>query len=362
MQKQDRKNMIFFGLGTIGRDMFYALISNALIYYLSNILNLPLHIYIATSIVFTVLRVIDALNDPIMGLLIDNARWGKGRSKFKPPMLIGAIVSAVAYMFIFTDFGLRDYRFVIIFAIAYLIWDIFYGLNDIAYWSMLPALSTNQKVREKIGAFARICANVGMFIVMVGWQPVTEALGGDSRAWFIVALIVSIAIIAFQLFTIFGVKERQVATLDAEKTSFKDLLYILKNNDQLFWTMIAMCLFSIGYVTTTAMSIYYVEYVYGDANTYPILALVVGLSQIFALSIFPLLSKRLNRKSMFRLSIILMTIGYVLFFFADVSLVLIIVAALLLFVGEAFTQLLMLMLLSDTVEYGQWKLGRRPVS
>ena len=79
MNKLDRRNMIFFGLGTVGRDMFYALEANALIYYLSNVLDLPLGVFVATSMVFTVLRVFDALNDPIMGLLVDNTRSRHGR-------------------------------------------------------------------------------------------------------------------------------------------------------------------------------------------------------------------------------------------------------------------------------------------
>lgn len=190
MNKLDRRNMIFFGLGTVGRDMFYAFEANALIYYLSNVLDLPIGVYLATSLVFTVLRIFDALNDPFMGLIIDNSRSKYG--KFKPPMLLGAIVGAIFYLVLFTDFGIRNYWFVAIFGGAYLLWDIFYGLNDIAYWSMLPSLSLDQKVREKMGAFARICANVGMFAIMVGWMPITNALGNTPGAWFTVALTVTV--------------------------------------------------------------------------------------------------------------------------------------------------------------------------
>lgn len=191
MNKLDRRNMVFFGLGTIGRDMFYALEANALIYYLSNVLNLPLGVFVATSMVFTVLRVFDALNDPIMGLLVDNTRSRHGR--FKPPMALGAVAGGACYLVLFADFGLRDYWFVAVFAIAYILWDIFYGLNDIAYWSMLPSLSVEQKTREKMGAFARICANIGMFAIMVGWEPITSGMGNTPKAWFTVALAVTIS-------------------------------------------------------------------------------------------------------------------------------------------------------------------------
>ncbi|MBQ1236949.1 MAG: MFS transporter, partial [Oscillospiraceae bacterium] len=52
-------------------------------------------------------------------------------------------------------------------------------------------------------------------------------------------------------------------------------------------------------------------------------------------------------------------LGYIIFFFANTSLALIAIGAVLVFVGQAFIQTLMLMFLADTVEYGQWKLGKR---
>lgn len=358
MNKLDRRNMIFFGLGTVGRDMFYAFEANALIYYLSNVLDLPIGVYLATSLVFTVLRIFDALNDPFMGLIIDNSRSKYG--KFKPPMLLGAIVGALFYLVLFTDFGIRNYWFVVIFGGAYLLWDIFYGLNDIAYWSMLPSLSLDQKVREKMGAFARICANVGMFAIMVGWMPITNALGNTPGAWFTVALTVTVLMILFQLFTVFGVKEKhQMFKQDEEKTSLREMWHILTHNDQLLWTTLSMSLFMIGYMTTTTISPYYMQYVFGNADMYAVLAAVVGVAQLSALGIFSSVSKRLSREKFYLYSTILVAAGYGVFMFADGNLPLIVAAALLLFVGQAFIQLLMLMFLSDTIEYGQWKLGRR---
>ena len=52
-------------------------------------------------------------------------------------------------------------------------------------------------------------------------------------------------------------------------------------------------------------------------------------------------------------------VGYAIFFFAEVSIILIAAGAVLVFIGQAFIQTLMLMFLADTVEYGQWKLGKR---
>ena len=354
---QEKKNKYFFGLGTVGRDMFYAFESNAMIYFLSNILELPLTTFAMVSMVLTVLRIFDALNDPITGLIIDNVRspWGK----YKPPMLIGCLLATVFYMIMYSDFGFTDFRFVLIFGMAYLLWDISYGINDIAYWSMMTSLSLDQKERENIGAFARICANVGMFIVMIGYPSFTAMLGGGKKGYFLLALICSIMMILFQLFTIFGVKENKEQFVEEEKTSLRDLFGVLFKNDQLMWVTLAMALFTVGYVSTTSFALYYMQYVFGDIDKYAILAAACGVAQLLALVIFPFVSKHFKRKTMYGISTAIVVIGYVLFFFADHSLALIAAAAVIIFIGEAFIQLLMLMFLADTIEYGQWKLGKR---
>ena len=156
---QEKKKKYFFGMGTIGRDMFYAFEANAMIYFLSNILELPLTTFAMVSLVLTVLRVFDALNDPITGLVIDNVRspWGK----YKPPMLIGALLAVVFYLIMFADFGFTDIRFVIIFGVAYILWDIAYGINDIAYWSMMPSLTSRADRRDKIVALANLFSGLG---------------------------------------------------------------------------------------------------------------------------------------------------------------------------------------------------------
>ena len=354
---QEQKNKYFFGLGTIGRDMFYAFESNAILYFLSNILELPLTTFAMVSLVLTVLRVFDALNDPVTGLIIDNVKspWGK----YKPPMLIGALLAVVFYLIMFADFGFTDIRFVIIFGVAYLAWDITYGINDIAYWSMMTSLTLDQKKRESIGAFARICANIGMFIVMIGYPSFTAMLGGGKKGYFLLAVICSVLMIFFQLFTIFGVKENKQQFVEEEKTSLKDLFHVLFKNDQLMWVTLAMALFTVGYVSTTSFALYYMQYIFGDIDKYAILAAACGVAQLVALVIFPYVSKHFNRRQMYGISTAIVVVGYILFFFADHSLALIAIAAVIIFIGEAFIQLLMLMFLADTIEYGQWKLGKR---
>jgi melibiose permease/lactose/raffinose/galactose permease len=359
--KNAGRNKFCFGLGTIGRDMFYTTVSMFLMIYLTEVLDLPDATLLVMTAILTVMRVFDAFNDPVMGIMVDNtrSRWGK----FKPGIALGALIGGVFMVLMFTDLGFTGAAYAVLFALFYLGWDIFYGLNDIAYWSMLPTLSTDQKRREEIGSFARICANIGLFAVVVGIIPATNALGaafGNLRlGWFGFALIIAFFMIGFQCITLFGVKEHKNYFKEEEKTSFAEMFRIIFKNDQLLWVAVAMALFMIGYTTTANFGVHFFKYVYGDENMYSIFALVLGISQLAALAVFPTLGKRMTRRKLYSIAACLVAAGYILFFLAPMRMILIGTGGVLIFVGEAFIQILMLMFLADTVEYGQWKFGKR---
>jgi melibiose permease/lactose/raffinose/galactose permease len=92
---------------------------------------------------------------------------------------------------------------------------------------------------------------------------------------------------------------------------------------------------------------------------YSIFAAVLGVSQLTALSVFTWFSKRFSRKKLYAYATLIVVVGYIIFFFAPMNMAFIGIAGVMLFVGQAFIQLLMLMFLADTIEYGQWKLGKR---
>ena len=364
MKNDDRRNQYFFGLGTIGRDMFYTMVSMYVLVYITEVLAVPDSTLAMMTAALVVLRVFDAFNDPVMGVLVDNTRSRFG--KFKPGMAIGAVVGAVCMLLMFWDNGLTGAAYTAAFALCYLLWDVFYGLNDIAYWSMMPALSTDQKQREKIGSFARICANIGLFSVVVGIIPATNALGvltgSLKQGWFVFALIVVALMLGFQGFTLLGVKEQKGYFKEEEKTTLREMFQILIKNDQLLWVAVSMSLFMIGYTTTTGFGVHFFKYAYGDENMYSAFAAVLGVSQLSALSVFTWVCKRITRRRLYSLATLAVVAGYVLFFFAPMNMLYIGIAGVLLFVGQAFIQMLMLLFLADTIEYGQWKLGKRSES
>jgi melibiose permease/lactose/raffinose/galactose permease len=352
----DDRNRLYFGLGTVGRDMFYSFEANTLLHFLTYVLDLPIWVFAAASMILSVMRIFDAFNDPITGLLIDNIRspWGK----FKPAILVGGVLSAIFSVMLFANIG-TGWGFVIIFGLAYLLWDITYGVNDIGYWTLLPVLSSDQKQRERTGAFARICANIGMYIVMVGWQPVTMGLGNTPSVWFWCAVVIAVIYLMGLLFPLLGVKEKRISPEKQESTTVKQMFRALLKNDQLMWTTLSMGLFMVGYCTTVNFAVTYMKYIFGDEGMYVVLVAVVGVSQLGTLAVYPKVAAKMNRRSLYTLGTILVLLGYAIFFFAEFSIILIALGAVLVFVGQAFIQTLMLMFLADTVEYGQWKLGKR---
>lgn len=352
-----KRNRLAFGLGTIGRDMLFTLISMYLMVYLTEILDLPDSVMWWMTGILTVLRIFDAVNDPFMGYIVDNTHTRFG--KFKPWIVIGGFIGGILTVLLFTDLGLSGTALILSFGTIYLLWDLIYGTNDIAYWSMLPSLAIDQKEREKTGAFARICANVGMYAIVVGILPVTKALGGDKKAWFILAVSVVAITWFFLLFTLIGVKEDRSLYKEEEHTTLKDIVSVLIRNDQLMYTAVSMGLFMIGYVTTTTFGVYFFKYAFRDEGMYPVFAGILGVSQLAALSVFHLFSKRFTRKQLYGAATVMVALGYVIFFFSPMNMLFIGISGVLIFVAEAFIQLLMLMFMSDTVEYGQWKLGRR---
>ncbi len=355
-------NKYTYGLGTVGRDMVYTMVSMYLMFYLTDVLNLETNVLWWVTWIIMAARVFDAFNDPIMGVVVDNTwtKWGK----FKPWILTGVLLVSVLTVLLFCDFGLQGSAFVVVFGILYISWGICYTMNDISYWSMLPTLSQDLREREQIGSIARICASVGLFAVVSLVVPITEMLGSLfeslQKGYMVFVVILVLIMLSFQSVTLLGVKEPKRERVQKEHTSLRELVRIIFKNDQLLVTAVAMALFQIGYCTTTSFGLYYFKYVYGDEGMYSIFAVILGVSQIIAMSLFPMFAKRFPRKVLYTAATILVFAGYVVFFFAPTNTMLFIgIAGLLLFAGQAFIQVMVLMFLTDSVEYGEWKFGKR---
>ena len=359
MTKQEKRNKYCFGLGTIGRDALYSLVSMYLLVHLTDVVRFSDGGLGVIGVMLTLFGIFDAVIDPFVGAIVDNTKtkWGK----FKPWIFIGMIGTGILTVLMFHNFRMGETAHIILLGATYLLFSIFFSLNDIAYWSLMPAISKDQSVREGVGAFARICANIGMFSMVLIYLNGPGFFGNMSprNAYFIFAIIVAVIMWIFQSITLIGVKEDRTGLENVERTTLKDLFRALIGNDQLLVTAISMALFMIGYCTTTGFGTYYFKYAYKNEGMYMVFAAVLAVAQLTALSVFPLFRKKFTRKQLYTGSMIAVTASYIVFFLSFEFLPLVVLAGLGLFFAQAFIQLLMLLFLADAVEYGEWKLGKR---
>ena len=201
-----------------------------------------------------------------------------------------------------------------------------------------------------------------LFTVVGGIVPITaylsSQLGNMQRAYFLYAIILALIMIAGQMVTVYFVKETVHYKKQAD-TKLRDMFKIIGKNDQLLWAGISMTLFMTGYMITTSFGLHFFKYAYQDEAMYSLFGVVLGVSQVIALLLFPVFSNLLSRNRLYLIATLIVISGYILFFFSPMNIIWIGLAGILMFFGQGILQLLILVLLADTVEYGQYKLGQR---
>lgn len=366
---------IAYACGTFGHDVFYAMIGTYfMIFVTSNLFksedptNDAYMIGIVTTIIL-VLRIAELFVDPFIGNIIDKTKTSWGR--FKPWVLGGAVIAAVTLAMLFTDMGgltvSNPTLYLIIFAIVYFIMDIFYSAKDVAIWSMIPALSFDSHEREVTATIARIGSVFGAQMVTVIVMPVVlyfsinqNGGAGDPTGWFAFACIGGGIATLGAIILGLGTHEQENALREnKEETSAKDVMKVLTKNDQLLWMAIAYLVYGIGINIVNNFNLYYFIYVIGDATKFSILGVINTVIGLLAVAAFPILTTKFSRRKLFFSSIAVMTAALVLYAMSGTNVTLALIAAGLFTLPQALIFLVVLMTITDSVEYGQLKLGHR---
>lgn len=366
---------IAYACGTFGHDVFYAMIGTYfMIFVTSNLFNSdnPTNdaymIGIVTTIIL-VLRIAELFVDPFIGNIIDKTktRWGR----FKPWVLGGAVIAAVTLAILFTDFGgltvSNPTLYLVIFAVVYFIMDIFYSAKDVAIWSMIPALSFDSHEREITATIARIGSVFGGQLVTVIVMPVVlyfsinqNGGAGDPTGWFAFACIGGGIATLGAIILGLGTHEQDNALREnKEDTSAKDVLKVLTKNDQLLWMAIAYLVYGIGINIVNNFNLYYFIYVIGDATKFSILGVINTVIGLLAVAAFPILTTKFSRRKLFFSSIAVMTAALVIYAMSGTNVTLALIGAGLFALPQPLVFLIVLMTITDSVEYGQLKLGHR---
>ncbi len=369
---------IAYACGTFGHDIFYMMVSTYFIMFItSNLFNTEdqSHNEYMIGIIMTVIlviRVAELFIDPFIGNTIDktNTRWGR----FKPWVIVGGFVAALSLAILFTDLGglttSNPLLYLIIFAILYLVMDIFYSAKDVAIWSMVPAMSFDSKEREITATFARIGSVFGAQLVTVMVIPIVlffskDANGGvgDANGWLAFALIGGGVSLLGAVILGLGTKEQASALRENKKeTTFKEVFSILGKNDQLMWIAITFLIFCFGQDLVNSFQMYYFAYILGDSTYLSFLGIINVIIGLLAVALFPVLTTKFKRRNLFFYSVVIMIIALIIYAFAGTNSVLVLIAAGLFNLPQPLVFLVVLMTITDTVEYGQLKIGHRDES
>lgn len=371
-KNQLKKNLLMYPLGTVGRDMVYALFANFLLTFVLFTKHPDTTQLAVITGIMVAARIFDALNDPIMGNIIEKTRtrWGK----FKPWLLIGCITSSIVVIMAFNNKGITGWNFVIYFGVIYFLYSITYTMNDISYWGMVPALSSDGNIRNKFTSRATLFAGIGSTLASVLIPMLTTgnlAIGGNAvTAFGYVAIIICILSPLFAMFTLFGVKEnRDDMAKPAPKISLKMIVKTITGNDQLMWISLIFLLQQIGNgLVVGGIGSIYIYFEFGYAGgLYSLFTMVGMFVTAFLMIFYPMLAKKVNRKGlMINLQVVSLA-GYAIMLLSGLFLpagnmikfYIITFGYMLANFGQYGFYLIMMISIINTVEYNEHKHGKR---
>ncbi len=371
-----KKNLWFFPLGTVGRDMVYNLVTSYLMLFVLYTKGLNAAQLGVITIIMIAARIFDALNDPIMGNIIERTRtrWGK----FKPWLVIGILTTSVVIYLTF-NVKLRGWPFVTFFGVMYFLYSITYTMHDISYWGMVPALSSDADTRNKFTARATLFAGIGGLSASVLIPKLTNgesAIGGNAiTAYGVIALVIAILAPAFLAFTVFGVKEQRDCNEEpVPPVSFKKIWSTITGNDQLLWISLILLIQQVGNgVVLSGVGMNYIYMEFGYEGGFFSLFQIVGMAVTGFLMIFyPMISRKLPRKRFMDVMMLVGVFGYVIMLVCcllpkclayplgyDVKFLLVTIGYMFANFGQYGFYLIMMISVMNTVEYNELKRGTR---
>ncbi|MBQ9923758.1 MAG: MFS transporter [Clostridia bacterium] len=287
--KRNKQNLIMFPLGTVGRDMVYNLVNNFLLTFVLFTRELTAGQLSAITAIMVGARLFDALNDPIMGNIIERTRTKHG--KFKPWIFAGMISTSLVIYAAF-NVKLQGWSFVWFFGLIYFLFSITYTMGDISYWGMIPSLSADGDARNTFTARATLFAGIGGTTAGILIPMLTtgaNAIGGSTTvAYGRIALAIAILCPAFLCFVLFGVHEdRSYNDEPVPPVSFKKIWTTITGNDQLLWIALIFLIHEISNaIILSGVGSTYIYFEFGYEGGLYSLFTTIGMSVTALLMIF----------------------------------------------------------------------------
>lgn len=253
------------------------------------------------ALLFLLVRLIDAVTDPLMGLLTDKikTRWGRYRHYF----LFLSVPFGISVFLTFTtpDF---DYTGKLIYAyISYIFVTIMFTSVTIPYISLIGVLTNDPKERLSANGYRLFFAKIAAFLVSIVVPIMAEALGKNdiARGYQIAMGTMGLLGTLLFIFCFFTTKERVAHVVD--KKPLLEQFKLLLNNGQ--WTLLfGVCFFgTVGYVIRGSVAIFYAKYFLGGDAAVQSSFMATGVTAaILAMPVSTFITKRYCKVKLFKWS------------------------------------------------------------
>lgn len=348
-----------YSFGGIGSNISFALLMSYLMFFYTDVFGISA---LSVGSLFLVSRLIDAITDPIMGMIADRTRSKYG--KYRPWIIfISPFLGLSVILLFFTpDIG---YDQKVIYAYAtYILYSLVSTMVNIPYHALTPVLSEDSNQRTQIASAKQMMAIPANLFVSAAALPLVAIFGGGKQGWMGLAILVAfLTIVSFWLCAA-GAKRHdvveEVTKGEIKKVSLKQQLSVIFKNKPLLLLMGAFGIQMLATSISNSVNMYYMNYNVGRPDMVPVIGLIGTFTAIPVALLLPSLSKRFDKKMIFIVGNILSAATCALLFVTPVNnITFVVIVSVLVVTTAQVSGIIGWAMLPDCVDYAQWKTGTR---
>ena len=360
-EKTSMKTAVFYSFGEVGSQLSWAMINSYLTIFYTDVVGLTAT---AVSIIMLIARVWDAINDPMMGMIADrtNTRWGK----FRPYLMFAPPFLAVFNVLTFTVFPVTGMAKVLLCLVCYIGAGMSYTAVCITYGAIVNRIARDSQVRMNYTSARAVGSSVTQFVIGAVAMPLILYFSGSdmpqARGYFITAIICSVAMLPFFWLCAYNCKETVVVETPQQsgpKRSILQSLKLMSKNKMLLITV--FCVFIGAASTMGRMSLlsYYAIYVVGSAAVIAPLFSAMNIFNFIGCLLLPMATKIFGKRNWLIILNVVQIAAFVLMFLVPANnMVFLIAVSCIIGITNSAANVCTGML-SDCIEYGDWKYGIR---
>lgn len=357
LERLSFKEKLAYGFGDFGNGFMFDLGQAFLLKFFTDVAGIPAQ-WAAGVFVFT--KIFDAFMDPIAGSYIDSRRVKGTTGRFRGIMFTSSIALAILTVVTFTTPGSTPTINLIWAYATYMAWGVLYSFTNVPYGSLASVMTQDAQQRAQLASFRQAGSVSALWLTGAGFMAIVYALPNPRLGYPVAAAIMSVVGIIGFFICRQGTKERVPVVRSNEKLTPAIFLHTIGSNRPLL-VLILMTLFSISsYNLVTQMVVYYTQYYLGDKGLVGIVNMIsIGVS-ILVIPAIPLLARLFGKKWTAVGGFAVASLAYLVnLLFSGQNVVLFTILLSISYMGIALPNGITWALVSDIIDYGQWKTGTR---